>query len=321
MMLCCGGDDAEQPAKPSFTYPKDQTLRLSDIQVKATHNSYHVETPGNTLPDWKYTMPPLDVQLERDGVRSFELDVHRVDDGAPIAVHHLNFLDEGTTCALFTDCLKVLKTWSDAHPAHQPLYVQMELKSGVNAKNAESFFAALHAEIESVWPKDRVLLPDDVKGDAPTLREAVASRGWPTLGKLRQKIFFGFNETGELRDIYTHGGQDLALRWVFVESSPSDPFAAIAIQNNPKSDLTAIDAALAAGMLVRTFGTALDGPPSDNADAIASGAHFLSTDYPGAAPDPTRTLTLPSGAPSRCNPKTAPPDCRPEDIENPAFMR
>ncbi len=315
----CGSDDAT-PAPKTFHYARDGELRLTHMQVKATHNSYHVETPGNTLPDWKYTMPPLDVQLARDGVRSVELDVHFKGDGAPIEVHHLPLLDETTTCPTLVACLTTLKVWSDAHPAHQPLYVQMEMKSGVTTKNAEDFFAAIEAEILSVWPRSRVLTPDDVRGDAATLREALATTGWPTLGATRQKIFFGFDESGPLRDAYTRGGAGLAGRLAFIDSAPADAFAGVAIVNDAK-DSAAIDAALAAGMLVRVFGAAVGDDPADNEAALASGAHVLSTDYPGVEPDPVRALTIPGGTPSRCNPRTAPPDCRPEDIEDPAFMR
>ena len=320
LLASCGSSSDEEPAATTFHYPRDGEIRLSHVQVKATHNSYHVETPGNTLPEWQYTMPPLDVQLARDGVRSFELDVHYKGEGEPIEVHHLPLLDETTTCATLNACLKMLKTWSDAHPAHQPIYVQMEMKSGVNAKNAEAFFAAIDAEILAVWPRGRVMTPDDVRGDAPTLRDAIATKGWPTLGALRQKIFFGFDESGELRDLYTRGGAGLDGRIAFIDSAPADAFAGIAVVNGAK-DAAAIDAALAAGMLVRVFGTSVGGDPMDNVDAIESGAHVLSTDYPGVMPDAARTLTIPGGTPSRCNPRTAPPTCVAADIENAAFMR
>lgn len=315
----CGSGDPG-PAPAAFHYPRDGELRLTHMQVKATHNSYHVETPGNTLPDWKYTMPPLDVQLTRDGVRSFELDLHFQGDAGPIEVHHLPLLDETTTCATLVACLTTLKTWSDAHPAHQPLYVQLEMKSGVNTKNAEAFFAAIDAEILSVWPRSRVVTPDDVRGDAATLREALATRGWPTLGALRQKILFGFDESGPLRELYTRGGAGLDGRLAFIDSGPADAFAGVAIVNDAR-DSAAIDAALAAGMLVRVFGAAVGDEPRDNVDALGSGAQVLSTDYPGAEPEPARTLTIPGGTPSRCNPRTAPPGCAAEDIEDPAFMR
>ena len=37
-------------------------------------------------------------------------------------------IDEGTTCRLLADCLKTMKGWSDANPAHQPIFVQIEPK-------------------------------------------------------------------------------------------------------------------------------------------------------------------------------------------------
>lgn len=319
----CSSDDSGGAAAqgPSFHYPLDGTLRLNHLQAKGTHNSYHLESKGNTQPEWMYSMPTLTDQLVRDGVRHVELDLHRMADDEPLEVHHIGLLDPGTTCKLFTDCLKELRAFSDARPAHHALYVQMEIKGGVNDGNAEAFFTQLHAEILSVWPRARVLAPDDVKGSFPTIREALATRGWPTLGETRQKIFFAFNESGVLRDLYTHGKKDLDGRLVFVESSPQDPWGAIAIENDPVGDASAIDAALAANMLVRTFGTALGDDPSRNAAALASGAHFVSTDFPADAPDPTKKLVVPGGTPSRCNPKIAPAECTSTAIEDPAFVK
>jgi hypothetical protein len=52
--------------------------------------------------------------------------------------------------------------------------------------------------------------------------------------------------------------------------------------------------------------------------AIASGAQFVSTDYP--APDPDfgtgYFVEIPGGMPAGCNPIGAPPECMAADIEN-----
>ena len=49
---------------------------------------------------------------------------------------------------------------------------------------------ALDAEIRSVFPADRLITPDDVRGARPTLEEAVLEDGWPTLGESRGKVMF-----------------------------------------------------------------------------------------------------------------------------------
>ena len=47
---------------------------------------------------------------------------------------------------------------------------------------------------------------------------------------------------------------------------------------------------------------------------LNSPAHFISSDFPYAQQD-GYWFDLTGGAPSRCNPVTAPPTCRAEDIE------
>jgi hypothetical protein len=56
--------------------------------------------------------------------------------------------------------------------------------------------------------------------------------------------------------------------------------------------------------------------------ALASGAHFVSTDY--EEPNPafsSYVVTIPGGTPARCNPVTAPADCSPTDVEDPERLR
>jgi len=55
--------------------------------------------------------------------------------------------------------------------------------------------------------------------------------------------------------------------------------------------------------------------------ALTGGAQFVSTDY--EVPDPRfgpYVVKIPGGTPARCNPVTAPPACRPTDIENPRYL-
>ena len=47
----------------SRSYPLDDVLRFNHGQVLGTHNSYHLMPEQQTVPDWEYEHPPLDVQL------------------------------------------------------------------------------------------------------------------------------------------------------------------------------------------------------------------------------------------------------------------
>jgi hypothetical protein len=326
LLPACGADDPVPGPKagPGFAYPLDDTLRLHHVQVKSTHNSYHVETDGNEIDPWRYTHLPLGQQLGEQGVRHFELDVHYSAAKEAFDVYHLPVIDEQTTCRTFKDCLGALKTWSDAHPAHHAIVVQMEIKDPEPA-DFEAYFEALHVEIRAVWPSDRLFTPAMLKADHASLADAVRSDGWPTLGELRGKILFTLDDAGAFQRAYSHDRSHLDDRILFAHAAPEDPFAAIAVLNDP-FDAAAISAATSANMLVRTRADSdsvepMAGDTARREAALASGAHFVSTDYP--VPDGVLdySLEVPGGTPSRCNPVTAPAECTSLAIEDPAFVR
>ena len=300
--------------------PQDDVLRVHHLQAKGTHNSTHIETPGNTLADWDYTMAPLDVQLGEQGVRQIELDLHLVSLESPFEVLHLKTIDPLTTCLALRDCLTLIATWSGAHPGHLPIYLQFEAKNGYTPEDPEGYFAKLDAEILTVLAKERLITPDEVQGDAATLGEAVASKGWPTLATTRGRIILGFDNGSELREAYSRGGTSLKGRLFFTESAPGSATAALTVLNGPVSDAKAIQAALAANMLVRTMS---DEPTEDDAQAQAGleaalmvGATWISTNYPAKVEERSYFATIPGGTPARCNPVTAPASCTAKDIED-----
>jgi hypothetical protein len=318
----CSGDEGA-PAGPRFEYPLDEVLRVTHLQAVATHNSYHVETPGNELPDWQYTHAALDVQTEEQGVRSFELDTRRDADTGEFYVVHLPLIDESTNCRLLIDCLRTLRAWSDRRPAHHLLTVMIEPKDAApGAAQADEYYAAFEATLLDAWPRERLLTPDDVQGDDATLREAVTSRGFPTLGATRGKLMFFVNQTGAWRAGYLRSDGSLRGRLMFVESAPTDDFGAVLIENDPAGDRDAIADGARAGFYIRTRADSASGFDTAQPErARTSGAHALSTDYP--VPNPARpgyVFELPGGTPSRCNPLTAPAECTPEAIESPRWM-
>ena len=328
-MVCgCGaaetGPQDKEPA-PSFSYPSDGTLRLQHLQCKSTHNSYHLEPEGNTLPDWAYSHLELAQQFSEQGVRHVELDIRYDYANEHFAVYHLKVIDEVTSCETLVDCLANMKSWSDSHPAHHPLVAQLEIKDAYPGDDlAEDYFNKLHQEVLAVWPRERLVTPADVRGNAATVGQAVRAEGWPTLGKLRGKLLVTIDNRGDLVRAYTHGGNDLKGRLAFPHSAPTDPYAAIAVLNDPYD--TQIAAALAANMLVRTRADSGSVEPLNNDEsrkekALASGAHFVSTDFPAVVSQHDYWVDIPGGTPSRCNPVMAPALCASEDIEDPKWVK
>lgn len=145
-------------------------VRMNQVQVIGTHNSYHA---GLTPPaaarlralspaaadGLDYSHPSLTRQLDA-GARQIELDVFADTAGGRYAhpqaaalpgappyaqaevmarpgfkVLHVQDLDYVSTCQPFTACLKEVRAWSRAHPGHAPLYVLVETKASTPPSN------------------------------------------------------------------------------------------------------------------------------------------------------------------------------------------
>ena len=290
----------------------DDVLRVNHFQAKGTHNSYHVE-PTPAHPEWMYTHAPLEVQLSEQGVRKLELDLWWNEHCERFEVFHIGFLDEETTCRLFTDCLSAIRAFSDAHPGHHPVLVQIEPKDSFDDAVGPSRFDALDAEIRSVLPEDMLITPDSVRGARASVREAVETDGWPTLGEARGRMLFFLDRGGAQRDLYLRGHEDLSGRVLFVDGSATDPFAVVHVRNDPGGDFDEIQALVRAGHIVRTRAD----DDAALARALESGAHAISTNWPVPVAGHDFSLTIPDGTPSRCNPLSAPAGCTPEAIETP----
>jgi hypothetical protein len=319
----CAAKDGDTGTGPTFEYPLDDTLTFADLWSVGTHNSYHLRTDGVDRPEWDYEHRPLDEQLGVVGVRQFELDIWYVD-GA-FQVYHVPVLDQASSCPLLVECLDDMKRWSDRNPGHQPLLTLLEVKDPLDDDGPGDYFDVLEAELLSVWPRERLVTPDDVTGGQGELRDVLAADGWPTLGTMRGKALFVLHDGGDWRDAYTDGLTTSAGRLLFpdAQGDPTLPVAAVHTMNDPADPRIAEVVAL--GHLVRTRADsdgnqARDGDTSSREAALASGAHFVSTDFPEPAPETGYLVTIPGGTPSACNPVHAPEACGPEDIEDPAFI-
>ncbi len=297
-------------------------LRMNHIQVIGTHNSYHkrpkilglTSLVTSATEDWDYEHAPLDVQLE-NGVRSFELDIHNTKDGW--AVFHLPVVDAETTCPTFRGCLELVKAWSDAHPRHVPISFLCEYKDEGRLVDTRilpldaASLDRLDEDIRAVFPPEKLIAPDDVRGDFATLEEAVLKRGWPTLDSARGKVFFILHEQGDNRELYLKDHPSLKGRAMFIRSEPGRPEAATLVRDNPFSE--GLEDLVRKGYWIRTTG---GGPPRDGSTeapkrdkALASGGHIVSSDYPPGNTNADFTVGFPGGGPVRCNPISAPKDC------------
>ena len=224
----CGAESAgDRTPGPPFSYPLDDVLRLNHLQVKGTHNSYHLKPQEETIIPWNYSHLPLDEQFSTQGVRAVELDVSYSAALGYLEVFHLGGgLDEQTTCRVFVDCLAALERWSSAHPAHHPIFIQIEVKDAPEGAELDALLATIETEILSVWSLERIVTPDLVKGPGRLRCETqLATTGWPTLGVVRGRALFFFDNEGTLTAQYTGGSQTSTAKLLFVPRARRTPTA------------------------------------------------------------------------------------------------
>ena len=309
---------------------------------------------------WEYTHLPLDQQFSTQGIRQIELDVYTDPAGGLFATRHgLLYVDEDpvsglpaldqpglkvihipdvdfeTRCLTFVECLQTIDLWSHLNPGHLPITVLVELKDEAIPDIFDLGFVtpipfgaadldALDAEIRSVFPEGQIITPDDVRGRAATLEQAVLTTGWPLLSRARGKVLFLMDNGGGLRDLYRAGRPNLEGRVLFTNATPGDADAAFVKRNDPlEGDPDDIPDLVRAGYLVRTrtdgdTEEARSGDTTMRDAAIVSGAQYVSTDYPVENPafGTGYKVEIPGGLPARCNPVNAPSGCRAAALEH-----
>jgi Phosphoinositide phospholipase C, Ca2+-dependent len=267
----------------------------------------------------EYTHRPLAEQFGRLGIRQIELDVYAdprgglfskpnlrtlaklagpdpnaggILDKPGFKVLHIADVDFLSTVPTLLDGLKQIRDWSKANPKHVPITVLLELKDDAVPLMPvkplpfdRELLNAVEAEILSVFRIEDLLTPDRLRGDFETLPDAIRKRGWPTLDEVRGKVMFCIDNTGKLPNLYREDHPALKGRRMFATYPENSPEAAFFKINDPKADFDRIRRLVGEGYIVRTRA---DEPTrhartNDTAmrdKALASGAQFVSSDYP-----------------------------------------
>lgn len=256
-----------------------------------------------------------------------------------LKVFHVPQVDQQTNCVKFTSCLTELKQWSNKNPGHLPLMVFVEFKD-IDLLHTDpnppmpqwgpADYDRVDAEIRSVFAEDQIITPDVVKGHYPTLEAAVLDKQWPTLAQSRGKFMFvdcNCLAGDRHRRDYLRPDGSLTGRVMFPTSQPGNPDAAVILADESVQNATRIRELVQAGYMVRTRSDINTAEARANNTAardaaFASGAQWVSTDYPEPDPrlDNNYSVQVPGGTPARCNPVNAPANCRPQDVENPRFL-
>jgi hypothetical protein len=353
----------------------DSSIRINQIQVIGTHNSYHAgllpgiaklmrQRDSEAFATLEYAHADLATQLS-NGIRQIELDIFADSKGGRFAhplgqamvtqaglpadpdpypngvllkpgfkVMHIQDIDYVSNCQPFVACLQIVHAWSKAHPEHVPIFILVETKEGMpNAKipwtATEPYTAAtfdeLDAEIRTVFSRDEMITPDQVRGHHRTLNKAVLKGGWPTLAQARGKVIFLMDQA-RVSPAYLEGHPGLRGRVLFTNATPGHPDAAFVEENDGNPAKIAL--LVRQGYLVRTQADSDTVEARTNNtrrrdNALNSGAQIVSTDYPQF--EPARwsgyTVALPGGSPARCNPVSGPPNCVDSMLEQPVLPR
>ncbi len=299
-----------------------------------------------------YTHLPVSEQLENQHVRQLELDLFADPQGGRYAnprlrqlageprydpvmresgtkVLHIQDYDYRSNCLTLVRCLRTVRAWSRSHRRHVPLAIVLDLKdqplppalaATVPLPWTAARMDALDEEIRSVFGRRELIVPDDVRGRRRSLRTAVVRDGWPTLSRARGRVMFLMANRDPYRSRYLAGHPGLAGRILFTNSSPGRSDAAFIEESDPRGVRERrIRRLVRRGFLVRTRADAdtIEARANDMrraGSALASGAHWVSTDFPAAGSaaylGSPYFVALPGAMPARCNPVTAPPVCR-----------
>ncbi|WP_223154672.1 phosphatidylinositol-specific phospholipase C1-like protein [Aestuariibaculum sediminum] len=207
-----------------------------------------------------------------------------------LKMFHIQDIDFRSHHLMFKEGLYVLKQWSDANPKHTPVFVLINTKDKEidNLKQplkfGKSALDSLDSEIRNIFPEDKIITPDLVRGHFETLEQAILNRGWPTLDSVKGRFLFVLDENETRIKEYVMGHPSLKGRVLFTNSKEGSPEAAFRVINNPIQDFDYIKQLVEKGYMVRTRADAgtIEARLNDYSrfeQAMASGAQVISTDY------------------------------------------
>jgi hypothetical protein len=275
--------------------------------------------PSNDPIQLDYGHLPLSRQFDEYGVRGIEIDINYDPKGGLYSKRKLNLfipgirqrikdermeepgfivlhiadVDYETNYLTLKDVLIELKKWSNNHPDHSPLFVNIEAK-GNNPGDESKFlrklgfrkaipfdslaYEKLDEEIFSVLSTENIFSPRDLKGTYSSIHNRLQKENWPFLQECLGKIIFILE--GSNKHLYRQNNFD---RPMFVYGNPNDVNTAFVLQNDPVGkELEILE--MTKKFIVRTRSDAgtIEARKNDYTrfhSAWKSGAQIISTDY------------------------------------------
>ena len=287
--------------------------QLSKLQVRQLELDVYADPEGGIF------SKPIGAAMAGDSSDAGELNPNP--DGAldqpGFKILHAPGFDYLTRVATLSDAFEQIREWSDRSPGHLPVLVMIELKesspasAGVSlVKFDRQILQQLDALIHASFPRQQLLLPVDLKPEGvETIRDAVLQQGWPTLAQARGKLIFALDNEGPWVDRYLDAQEgDRQKATLFVSVEPTHPMAAWMKRNDPVGQFEEIQSLVRRNFMVRTRADAdtrqaRSGDTSRRDSAWASGAQWISTDFPEPDPRwPDYSVAWPDRQVARWNP-------------------
>ena len=239
-------------------------------------------------------------------------------------VLHVQDIDFRSQCLTLKRCLTEINAWSEQHPNHIPLLITINAKD--DRIDSPDFVVPLDFDFDA-WDRlenelskglgKKIITPEEVQGDYPSLEAAVLSGGWPLVAESRGRVLILLDEADPKRSSYL---QDRPRHLLFVDAPEGNPESAIRVVNNPLDKGEYIEQLVSKGYLVRTRADA-DTVEARRAltarrtAAFSHGAQVISTDYyyPDPRFDGGYAVSLPGGGSARCNPVLISTSCQLND--------
>lgn len=270
---------------PDFTEQLNANLRGLEIDV-------YYDPEGN-----RFSHPATYEILKAKGVTDLAPFNTKGLDQPGFKVLHMADIDFRTHYPTLKDALIALKTWSDQHPDHTPVFMMIEAKdSGFpileNSTKVLPFdkkaYDDLDGEIVKYLGKDKIITPKEVQGKYHTLKEAVTHNNWPKLNDSKGKFIFMLlpGSAGTLsskNNPYLIDGS-LKERVMFLNSEPDDSFAGFILRDNAIVRQKEIQDLVKQGFIVRTRSDieTYEAKTNDftrSKAAFSSSAQVISTDF------------------------------------------
>jgi hypothetical protein len=209
-----------------------------------------------------------------------------------IKMLHIADVDYESHYRTFSEALAEINAWSQSHPGHIPLFINLELKNAspgdytrilrmLGFKRAITFDSAAFVEIDQTirqhFRDSTLFTPQMLRDTFSTTSERLSTMGWPSLNAMLGKVIFILD--GNEASYKRFSSQHLAFSY----GQAGKPETAFVIRNNPVEHETEISA-LSDTYIVRTR-TDVETMEARTNDytmfnsAMRSRAQILSTDY------------------------------------------